>query len=134
MKKDGNSQLYFDSLYNNNFLILPFQVRNIGKIHTNRNFAEYSSPTQQHVSIELGEKSSFLGSGETISETFRPHIINNEAAKEFNTEIVLKYKNYDNKDMHTYTTTLELSLVKIKSKENLTIYLIKEKKLQFNEE
>lgn len=138
LKKDGNSQLYFGSLYNNIFLILPFKIRNIDQIHAVKISAEYSSPAQHNVPIELGEKSSFLALGEEIPETFRPHInistvINNDDIEEFNVKIVIKYRNYDNKDAHVYNTTLELLLVKEKTNENTTIYKIKNHNLIFDE-
>ncbi len=136
LKKDGNSQLYLDSLYNNIFIVLPFKIRNIDKTHAVKISALYSSPSQRNVPIELGEKSSFLSSGEEIPETFRPHInistiINDAGNKEFKIELVLDYKSDNNKDQHSYNTKLELILVKEKTEESLVVYKIKDSNLLF---
>ncbi len=138
LKKDGNSQLYCDSLYNNIYLILPFKIRNVGKIHALKILAKYSSPSQSDVPIQLGEKSSFLDSGDEIAETFRPHVniatvINNDDIKEFTIKLELFYNSYDNNDHLVYNTKLELVLIKEKTSEHQMRYIIKDSKLTFGD-
>ena len=117
MRKDGNSQLFLICCHNNFFLVLPFKIKNVGKMHAAHIEAKYSSPGQQNVAIALGEKSNFLSSGDEIPETFRPHInisriVQHEDDKEFNVELLLSYQKYDESDSTIYHSRLELVLAK----------------------
>jgi hypothetical protein len=114
LRKDGNSQLYWDSLYEKIFLVLPFKIRNVGKIPAINIKAEYVSPTQK-TSFLLGERANNIPPDTETSETFRPHInissvLNDD--KEFEVNLRIRYKGNDEIDPRTYYSLLTLLVVK----------------------
>lgn len=139
LAKDGNSQLYALCCYEKSFLIFPIKIRNVGKIHVTKIKAEYSSPDQQNVPIELGEKSSFLAAGEDIRETFRPHvnisnIVQRSDQTEFEVRIMLAYRKYNENDLHEYKSTLQLVLTAGKLVGHEKVYKVKFRPLEFGEQ
>lgn len=137
LRKDGNSQLFLICCHNNFYLVLPFKIRNIGKIHAVSINAEYSSPDQNYT-FDLGEKSQFLASGDEIPETIRPHInimsiVNNDDRKDFKIEVVVTYQRYDKNDSRVYNSKLELTVAKDEISGYPRAYKIKEKRFTFDE-
>lgn len=131
LKRDGNSNLYFDELYNGIFLIFPIIIRNIDNINAVGIEATYTSrPTQSNVRIELGEQSSFLAAHEIMKGPLRPHVnissvVNDDTINEFEIEFSITYESYNTKDSKKYDTTLIIELEKKRTVENNIRYQIK---------
>lgn len=131
LQKNGNSELFFGPPINAH-LILPFRIRNDGKVSAINIKAEYISPVGARTSFNLGDKNNIPPSSIT-PEIFRPSInvgsiIGNKEANDFEIGIRLTYKGLDEIDSRTYISTLRLRVTK---KEADDFYDIKESNFEF---
>ncbi|MDD5692359.1 MAG: hypothetical protein PHP10_04190 [Candidatus Omnitrophica bacterium] len=115
LRKDGNSQQFFICCYNDSYLILPFKIKNVGKLPAINIKAQYDSPTQHDVSFELGENN--ISPDSETSETFRPHIniasiVNDDKSEIFEITLKIAYMGNEELDPRVYYSLLKLSIVK----------------------
>ena len=134
LKKDGNSQLFFDRLENTH-LILPFKIRNVGKIPAINIKAKYVSPTQEFI-FPLGERAHYISPDAEAPETFRPavnisSILNNKEGEDFKIDLEITYEGYNEIDPRIYSSTLELMLAKRGQSGVAVIHDIKESNFKF---
>lgn len=116
LKRDGNSNYFWDSLHNDNFLILPFKIKNEGKFPAVNIKAKYDSPTQSNVWFKIGENS-ILPDTET-RELFHPWInisslVNDEKIKEFEIVFKITYEGNQEIDSQVYFSLLKLQIMKV---------------------
>jgi hypothetical protein len=114
-KRDGNSQLYWEGLYNKIDLILPFKIKNVGKIPAVNIEAKYDSPSQSRVPIAMAYNN--ISPDEESSEFLHPWvnistILNDNGTQQFDITLRITYKGLDEINSGNYCSLLKLTVMK----------------------
>ena len=114
LKKDTTSHLSF-SLVHNKFLIVPFTIKNVGKLPAINIRPMYISPNEANVPFELGENS--IAPDEETRELLRPEVdiaseVNIVDKKQFNIILKVIYKGNNEIDTRIYNSILKMVIVK----------------------
>ncbi len=115
LERDGNSRLFFTGFFEGSKFLIPFVLKNVGRIPAINVKATYTSPSQPDVPIQLGDNAILSDAQPTA--LYHPHvnvstILNNDELKSFNIFLEVTYKGNEDIDPRTYHSLLNLSLSK----------------------
>lgn len=135
LRKNSNSQMTFVCCYQETNFVLPFSIKNVGKIPALNISAKYDSPDGENVSINLAEGNISISPDAALG-TFRPHInihnvLKNSIKTEFQINLKISYEGNNEIDKRKYISTLKLT---VQATQDPRVYIINQSTFSFGHE